>query len=357
MQFKDYMKDKTLYIIIYFINTLLVMTIMMLDLIIRKEFLKMSNIIYSFILSSIVLVILISIDFFRKKKVYDAINYGLCNEGDLQYIFNIPDNVSNEYKFLKEVLIRNYNIYINTLEKYKKTAKTQTDFNNRWIHEMKTPVSVIKLMLENEKDKNIDKSTRENYESIEEEAEKLSHGLEMALHTLRINDFELDFKVEEVSLLEIIRTVVNENKSTFIVNSIYPKVLSQEDILVKSDKKWVKFLISQIISNSIKYSKVKENRDKDIIIKLYKENNNTIISIKDNGVGIPKGDLDRVFDPFFTGINGRRYLESTGMGLYLSKDICTRLGHGIDIKSIEGEETTVSITFYDGKSIYNLEKN
>ena len=222
---------------------------------------------------------------------------------------------------------------------------------------MKTPMSVIKLMLENEKDKNIDKNTRNNYESIEEEIEKLAHGLEMALHTLRINDFELDFKVEEVSLLEIVRNVINENKSAFIVNSIYPKVLHKEDIFVMSDKKWVKFLVSQIISNSIKYSKVKEDGDKDIIIDIYLERDDTIMSIKDNGVGIPKEDLDRVFDPFFTGKNGRKYLESTGMGLYLSRDICTRLGHGIEIESTVGEGTTIRIRFYKGKSIYNIDNN
>lgn len=356
MRFKDYLKDKLLYIVIYLINTFLVMAVMMLDLIIRKEPLRTSNVIYALILSSIALGVLIAIDYIKKKKFYNPINYGLEKDEDVQYIFSIPNNINNEYKFLREVLIRNYTIYINTLEKYKKTAKTQTDFTNRWIHEMKTPISVIKLMLENEKDKVIDEATKRNHQSIEEEIEKLSHGLEMALHTLRINDFELDFKVEEVSLLKIVRTVINENKSAFIVNAIYPKVLSREDIIVKSDKKWIRFLVSQIISNSIKYSKVKEDRDREIIIKLYKENDNTIISIKDKGVGIPKEDLDRVFDPFFTGTNGRRYLESTGMGLYLSKDICIRLGHGIDIKSIEGKETTVSITFYNGKSIYNLDK-
>ncbi|MEY8416991.1 sensor histidine kinase [Tissierella praeacuta] len=357
MKFKDYIKDRLLYIVIYFISISLVITIMMLDIIIRKERLNIVNIIYAFILGSIALGISISIEYIKKKRFYTPINYGLEKDEDLQYIYNIPDNISNEYSFLKKILIRDYTIYVNTLERYKKTTKTQMDFNNIWIHAMKTPVSVIRLMLENEKDKDIDENTRRSYESIEEEIEKLSHGLEMALYTLRINDFELDFKVEDISLLEIIRNVINENKSAFIVNSIYPKILSRDDIFVKSDKKWVKFIISQIISNAIKYSKVKESKNKDIIIKIYKEDENTIISIKDNGVGVPKGDLERVFDPFFTGINGRRYLESTGMGLYLSKDICNRLGHSINIESIEGEGTTVSVIFYSGKSIYNLRNN
>lgn len=355
MGFKKYLKDRITYIIIYYLSILLVIFIMMLDLIIRKEPIKISNVFYCLILSSILLGLLIVIDYSKKKKFYEPINYGMEREENLEYIFNIPENISKEHDFLKEVLTRNYLIYMSILEKNQKKFKRQMDFNNRWIHEMKTPVSVIKLMLENEKDKNIEEITRKNYESIEEEIEKLSNGLEMALHTLRINDFELDFKVEEVSLNEIIRTVINENKSTFIVNSIYPKLVAEENVIVKSDKKWVKFIISQLLSNSIKYTKVKENGDKNIILHIYEENGKTILSIRDKGVGIPKGDLDRVFEPFFTGKNGRKYLESTGMGLYLLKDICDKLGHGIKVESIEGKGTTVSITFYKGKSIYNIQ--
>lgn len=355
MKFRNYLKDRFLYIIIYFISISVVISVMMLDLIIRKEPINIWNIVYSLILSSIFLGIIISIDYIKKKKFYSSIDYEIWENENLQYIFNIPDNINREYDFLKEVLIKNYLTYISILEKYRHTSKMQIDFNNRWIHEMKTPISVIKLMLENEKDKIIDENTRASYESIEEEIEKLSHGLEMALHTLRISDFELDLKIDEISLLEILRAAINENKSTFIVNSIYPKVDAEEDIIVKSDKKWIKFVVGQILSNGIKYSKVKEMENKDIIFKLYKKDKDVVLSIIDKGVGIPKADLDRVFDPFFTGKNGRKYLESTGMGLYLSKDICNRLGHGLDVKSTEGKGTMVSIIFYREKSIYNLE--
>ncbi len=355
MRFKDYLKDRFLYILIYFISISIVISIMMLDLIIRKESLNIWNIIYSFILSSIFLGIILSIDYIKKKKFYSSIDYEVWEDENLQYIFNIPDNINREYDFLKEVLIKNYLTYTSILEKYRHKSKMQIDFNNRWIHEMKTPISVIKLMLENEKDKIIDENTRANYESIEEEIEKLSHGLEMALHTLRINDFELDLKVEEISLLEILRTVINENKSAFIVNSMYPKIDAKEDIIVKSDKKWIKFVVGQILSNAIKYSKVKEMENKDIIFKLYRRDRDVVLSIIDKGVGIPKADLDRVFDSFFTGNNGRKYLESTGMGLYLSKEICNRLGHGLDVNSTEGKGTIVRIIFYMEKSIYSLE--
>ena len=354
MNLKDYLKDRLLYIVFYIISVSLVIVIMMLDLIIRGERLRIANIIYSFILSFVFLAFLITIDYMRKRKFYKALNYGLENDENLEYIFNIPNNGSKEHKLYKELLIKDYMRYKLILDKYKKMYKTQMNFNNRWIHQMKTPISVIKLILENENDKAIDENTKKSYKSIEEEIEKLSNGLEMALYTLRINDFEKDFKVEEVNILDIVRNVINENKNAIIVNSIYPKIVFDKDVLVKTDKKWIKFIINQIISNSIKYSKVKESEDKSIIIDIDEENDKVILSIEDKGVGIPKQDLDRVFNPFFTGENGRIYLESTGMGLYLSKDICDRLGHGINIESIEGVGTRVEIVFYHGKSIYNL---
>jgi len=326
----------------------------MLDLIIRKENLNYSNIFYALLLSILFLIILITMDFGKKKKFYKTINQGLKERESLEYIFNIPDNINREQSAFKKLLTNNYMIYENKLDQYRKITKTQMDFNNRWIHQMKTPISVIKLILENERDKNIDEDRKKNYESIDEEIDKLSHGLEMALYTLRVNDFEKDFIVEEVDLLDVVRNVVNENKNAFIVNSIYPKIATFEDIQVKTDKKWMKFVVNQIISNSIKYTKVKESNDKSIVVKLYKEDDKTILSIEDNGVGIPPNDLDRVFNPFFTGENGRSYSESTGMGLYLSKDTCDRLGHCINVESEEGVYTKVCITFYQGKSIYNF---
>lgn len=355
MNFKDYLKDRLIFILLYFLSTALIVIIMMLDILIRKDELNLYNIAYAFLMSIMILTVIILLDYNRKNKFYNAIDYQIKSIDDLNYMFNIPDNINTEYDFLKKLLVKDYNVYVNTLEKYRKSFKTQTDFNNRWVHQMKTPISVIRLLLENEKTKTIDENTRKSYESIEEEIEKLSHGLEMALYTLRANDFELDFIVEDVSLFETVRSVINENKNAFIVNSIYPKMMIQENIMVKSDRKWLKFIVNQIISNSIKYSKVKEIENKTVSIVSNKDDKSIILSIQDMGVGIPKEDIDRVFDPFFTGKNGRKYFESTGMGLYLSKYICEKIGHGLYIDSIAGEGTRVNIIFYNGKSIYNLE--
>ena len=119
MGFKKYLKDRITYTIIYYLSILLVIFIMMLDLIIRKEPIKISNVFYCLILSSILLGLLIVIDYSKKKKFYEPINYGMEREENLEYIFNIPENISKEHDFLKEVLTRNYLIYMSILEKPK----------------------------------------------------------------------------------------------------------------------------------------------------------------------------------------------------------------------------------------------
>ena len=354
MNLKKYLKDRLLYIVFYFISVSLAIIIMSLDLIIRKEKLSISSIIYAFILSTIFLIVLIALDYMKKNKFYKVINKGLKENENLEYIFNLPYNISEEHDVIKELLINNYMIYENTLDKYRKINKTQIDFNNRWINQMKTPVSVIKLIVENGKDGSIDEYTRKNYERIEEDIKKQSNGLEMSLYALRVNDFNMDLKIEEVSPIEIARNVINENKNAFIVNSIYPKIISENHILVKSDKKWLKFIINQIISNCIKYTKVKDVESKFINIMLCEKEDKVILSIEDNGIGIPKQDIDRVFNPFFTGENGRKHSESTGMGLYLSKDIVEKMGHDMYIESTEGIGTKISLVFHHGRSIYNL---
>jgi len=354
VKFKDYIIDRFLYIIFYYLSLALVILIMGLDLIIRGEYLNIGNIIYAVLLSTVALGLFLVLDYHKKKSVYRALNEGLDNEDNFEYIFRIPDTSSREHRAFKRLLTKNYMYFENTLDEYRRKFKNQMYYKSRWIHQMKTPVSVIKLILENEKDKGVDEITKKIYESIEEEIEKLSHGLEMELYTLKVSDFEMDFKAEDVDVLEIARTVINENKNAFIVNSIYPKLISDQNYLVKSDEKWLKFIISQLVSNAIKYTKIKDVGNRYLHISLQSEGERIILSVEDNGIGIPSKDLDRVFRPFFTGENGRRHKESTGIGLYLTKEVCDRLGHGLEIKSQEGLGTTVNVIFYEGKSIYNL---
>ncbi|MBJ8093047.1 MULTISPECIES: sensor histidine kinase [Bacillus cereus group] len=235
---------------------------------------------------------------------------------------------------LQRVLETKYSQYHQQLKIWEYKQKEHLTFINQWVHQMKTPLSVIELITQEE--------NGEVFESIVEEVDQMQYGLEMVLYMARLQTFEQDFYVERVSLQDIVQEVIRENKRLFIRNYVYPEVKVKQTIMVETDRKWLRFVIHQVISNAIKYS---AGSRKNVTITTLEEERSVILEIHDHGVGIPKEDLPRVFRPFYTGINGRKFKESTGMGLYLVKNIIKRLEHDIEIKSEVGKGTTICIIF------------
>ena len=178
--------------------------------------------------------------------------------------------------------------------------------------------------------------------NIQKELDKIDKGLNMAMYFARLNQFEKDFSAQKVNLYNEVVKLINKEKRLFIKNRIIPKVELEKDLVVYSDKKWLRFIIEQIIINGVKYSK---NYGKYLNIKNRENGKYIIIDIIDEGVGISKKDIKRVFEPFFTGENGRNFGESTGMGLYIVKTVCDNLGHKVEIKSEIEKGTQVSILF------------
>jgi len=236
---------------------------------------------------------------------------------------------------VNKLLRAHYNLYQEQIQMYKRKQAEHLTFINQWVHQMKTPISVIHLILqENEGEPYV--------ENIRQELERISRGLNMALNMARLTNFEHDFTVETVLLHSIAIEVVNEQKRYFIRKKVYPEVRIDSNMTVKSDKKWLKFIVEQLLVNAIKYT---EGENKKVIISAYDSEKGKVLEVKDRGVGIPKQDIRRVFEPFYTGENGRKFGESTGMGLYLVSEVCKKLGHQIEIESNPGEGTCVRIIF------------
>ncbi len=200
---------------------------------------------------------------------------------------------------------------------------------------MKTPLSVIQLYIQ-------ENEGEEMAENLKVEVDKLNKGLNMAMYFARLDEFEKDFHAEKVDLYRLIIEMLNEEKRLFIKNGVFPELKLEENIIIYSDKKWIKFAIEQIITNGVKYSK---GEDKILTIELKKISNMVVLDVVDRGVGIPKKDIKRVFDAFYTGENGRVFGESTGMGLYIVKKVCDSLEHKVDIESKVGEGTRVRLIF------------
>ncbi|WNC15517.1 sensor histidine kinase [Brevibacillus brevis] len=233
---------------------------------------------------------------------------------------------------LDETFLEHYRLYKEQLHAYENKQRDYTTFIQQWVHQMKTPISVIHLLLQNEDDPVA--------ESVREEVDRIKRGLETVLYIARLDRFEQDFIVEPVSLQSLAQNVLAENKRLFIRNQVYPELKVDGQWRVESDEKWLSFVLNQLLTNAVRYSAGKSNK---VTVRAYERGSSVALEVQDYGIGIPQQDIRRVFQPYFTGENGRKYPESTGMGLYLVKEICGRLNHGVELESEVGEGTIVRI--------------
>ncbi|WP_342985067.1 sensor histidine kinase [Clostridium saudiense] len=220
---------------------------------------------------------------------------------------------------------------------YKDEQIEYREYIETWVHEIKTPIASAKLILEND---NSNLSERINYEM-----KRVEGFIEQVLYYARSSDVSKDYIIKEFSLISVVMKSVKSNSRDFINKNIKLDIRGIEGNIF-SDEKWVEFIINQIIINAVKFSIPNEGK-----VSIYSKvnENNIILTIEDNGVGINEKDIDRVFEKGFTGENGRKFGKSTGIGLYLCKKLCDKLGIGISLNSKENIGTKVNIVFPQGK--------
>ncbi|GAB5989584.1 sensor histidine kinase [Clostridium tetani] len=349
VNFIDFLKDRIAYIIVYLISISFVILTMHLTLFIKVIDFPITNILYAYFVSIVILIIFLVYEYSKVRAFYKQLYEILNSENIMENIINIGEVRTIEQKLFTQILKKLYKSYEDKVYKYKDIQKHYLDFINQWVHQMKTPVSVIDLILQEEDTSEFN----EILDSIGEENEKISQGLNIMLYNARINEFNHDFNVEDIDILLILRKVINDNKKLLIRHKIFPKI-SGETAIVQTDKKWIYFVINQIVINAIKYTAATEKDKKTINFNIKEDTTKIVVSIEDNGIGIPKEDLGRVFNAFFTGKNGRKTSESTGMGMYLSKRICEELGNEVYVESEEGKGASFYIAFYKSKNIFKL---
>ncbi|WP_080873647.1 sensor histidine kinase [Oceanobacillus timonensis] len=229
---------------------------------------------------------------------------------------------------------KHYQQQINTIEKEREEHLKLMD---QWVHQMKTPISVIELTAQN-----LDEP---DSSSIREETERMKSGLHTILYMARLRTMEQDFHIKPIHLESLVHEVNGENKRFYIRNQVYPKVDERTaGLTVQSDEKWLYFILTQLILNAVKYSAGKSNA---VLISMYERGKEAVLEVQDFGIGIPEADKKRIFDAFYTGENGRKFRESTGMGLYLIKEAVEYLHHRIELESQVGEGTIFRIVFSD----------
>ena len=203
------------------------------------------------------------------------------------------------------------------------------EYIESFVHEIKTPIAALSLTFDNNQDF-----------QLKSEIDKINELTEQILFYARSNNTEKDYFVTELNLEEVVHRVVMKYRH-YILNKKIRLNLHNLDNKIYADEKWIVFILSQIIQNSIKYL---DKLDKLIEISSKNNKNNVILTIRDNGCGISKSDLSRVCDKGFTGANRKKEC-ATGMGLYLSNKLCEKLGLTLKIDSIQDKYTEVKIIF------------
>ncbi len=243
-----------------------------------------------------------------------------------------------EHKQATEYSRELYRLYQREVQTLYDVQNRHLHFMNQWVHQMKTPISVINLLMQEDE---VDKK------SIMQEIERIQSGLEIVLVNARLETFEEDMQIERLLLRQVLQEVLNDNKRLFITNGLFPVLSVDEQLTVATDRKWIKFMLNQFITNAVKYT---FEKGKKVYINAVQRPEGLCLEIIDEGIGIPTSDLPRVTKAFFTGENGRLSGESTGMGLYIAAEVCERLGHQLTISSKQGEGTTIALLFTDGEA-------
>lgn len=324
MSFITFLEEK-ISLILYQISFLIITTMIFLMADIQKFYIAITV----GVLSIFMLGYLLS-EYFRQKKKSKKIISLVDNVSEKYLISEIikePLEMENKaYYYALKQACKSMNDRISELEK--ENAEYQ-EYVESFVHEIKTPISALSLALENNNDFR-----------LKQEVDKINQLVEQMLYYARSENTEKDYFVKEIQLAEIIHSVILKYRH-YMLNKKITLNIHDLDYIVITDEKWLSFIISQIIQNSIKYL----DKDKKEI-EVWGENNNNYIDliIKDNGCGIKEADLVRIFEKGFTGTN-RKKGYSTGMGLYLTKKLCDKLGLKLQIQSKEKEFTKLTITF------------
>lgn len=324
MRISSYLENKIFYIL-FQVSTILIISL----------FLGFAEIPLMYILLTISIALLLLIgyllcDYYLEKKKYLQITR-LVDTLDEKYFIAemIPKSSKIEnkaYIYALKSACKSMNDKISKLENENLDYR---EYIESFAHEIKTPISALSLSLDNSKDK-----------ISKKELDKIDMYVDQILYYARSENPEKDYFIKKLNLSDIVHKVLLKYRIYLLDEKITVQVNNLEKI-VYTDEKWLLFIISQVIQNSIKYM---DKKDKKIMIAASENKDNVVLTIKDNGCGIKESDLVRVFEKGFTG-SDRTKSKSTGIGLYLSKKICNKLGLKIKINSKYKSWTEIQIIY------------
>lgn len=277
---------------------------------------------YAFLLSGVWSLLYAVLGFLRYRRTHRELQNVI--KGEKEQILELTEGTTLLERDYQELVQKLYTWLNETESEQAMERQDMLDYYSMWAHQIKTPIAVMNLLLQTEKEEH-PVLVRE----LEMELFKIRQYVEMVLTYLRMEDMSADLSFSACDLDAVIRQVVRKYSKMFILKKI---TLVYEPIreTVLTDEKWLAFVLEQLLSNALKYT---ENGS----VHIYKKGQ--ILVVEDTGIGIRAEDLPRIFERGFTGYNGRNDKKSTGIGLYLCKSVMDRLQHGLWLESEAGKGT------------------
>ena len=285
----------------------------------------------------------LSIRFCLRKKELDSL-LKLAQGLEERYLIAelLPHTDHAEDAVFHELLKLAEKSMLETLEESRRNQKEYKEYIEQWVHEVKTPITAMKLLCEN----NRSDLTR----SILSELEKTDRFTEQALFYARSEHTEKDYLVREIPLSQVVHRAITDNKYLLMQHQVAVTV-EPSDLTVFSDEKWLQFILDQLIVNAVKY----RSEAPTLRFSIHAVGQSVELRVTDNGIGIAPSDLPRIFEKGFTGQNGRERENSTGIGLYLCKQLCNKLDIGLTACS-EETGTTITLSFHLNDLITEVRK-
>ena len=307
-------KDKNLFLL-FGVMTAVNFSVFLLYRIMTEAFIYAEAVIFVFV------ILLVLFDFIRNiKKAEDLENAALSiKSGNCELLLAETFDEIKYHEIINNLLRKIGDMSL----AFSKEKQDLNDWYTIWVHQIKTPIAVLKLKVPES-----DKEIRNELFRIEEYAD-------MALSYIRLGSEQNDLVIKEYSLDDLIRETLRKYASQFIAKKIKLEYLPTDKKVV-TDKKWLLCILEQYISNAIKYT-----NDGTVTVEVYKD----VLSVSDTGIGIGKDDLPRIFEKGYTGSNGRSDAKSSGLGLYLSSKAAKLIGATLSAESTTGLGSRFTISF------------
>lgn len=337
MNLKNYFKDKALLFILH------LACISALTFFLRATGYGRDNIFLIQIFWVMILGTWFIVTYLRRKKYFKEAERILENI-DRRYLLGelLPDSARLEDRLYHEMIRYSNKSVIERIREIEAAEKDYREYIEGWVHEIKAPITGIALLCENGRKGGEEGNTpemRELLRSVSMENQRIENFVDMALYYARSEQVYKDYMIRETNLYQVVCEVLEKNRLLLIKNHVRVEVNCEDTVY--TDRKWIAFICNQILLNSVKYCR------EEAVFHIYtkREENGVYLLMEDNGTGILPEELPRIFEKGFTGSNGRVCERSTGMGLYLCKKLCDRLGIGISAASEYGKGTRVTLEF------------